>query len=198
MRPLRTYREVKAKFDEYAVLGYSGAGVVVDGLLLLQQRPRDRRARGVRRRRHGARRDDPYRTQPGGPDPGCGAVRAGMFRHAGQHRDECRAHRAHQLGRAWPSSAWAWWDNWWRSWCACRALAWLASTYGRIVCWRGIGRAITASLEVRDCEGVAGLTNGRGVDCAIVAAASKSPAPAQHALSLAAIAAASAWWARWA
>ena len=33
-------------------------------------------------------------------------------------------------------------------------------------------------------EGVRGLTNGRGVDCAIVAAASKSPAPAQHALSL--------------
>ena len=30
----------------------------------------------------------------------------------------------------------------------------------------------------------AALTNGRGVDCAIVAAASKSPAPAQHALSL--------------
>jgi threonine dehydrogenase-like Zn-dependent dehydrogenase len=33
-------------------------------------------------------------------------------------------------------------------------------------------------------EAVRGLTNGRGVDCAIVAAASKSPAPAQHALSL--------------
>ena len=31
-------------------------------------------------------------------------------------------------------------------------------------------------------EAVRGLTNGRGVDCAIVAAASKSPAPAQHAL----------------
>src|SRR6185369_400393 len=33
-------------------------------------------------------------------------------------------------------------------------------------------------------EGVKALTNGRGVDCAIVAAASKSPAPAQHALAL--------------
>ncbi len=33
-------------------------------------------------------------------------------------------------------------------------------------------------------EGVRALTNGRGVDCAIVAAASKSPAPAQHALQL--------------
>jgi threonine dehydrogenase-like Zn-dependent dehydrogenase len=30
MGPLRTYREVKAKFEEYAVLGYSGAGVIVD------------------------------------------------------------------------------------------------------------------------------------------------------------------------
>jgi len=28
--PLRTFAEVKAKFSEYAVLGYSGAGVVVD------------------------------------------------------------------------------------------------------------------------------------------------------------------------
>jgi len=28
--PLRTLTEVKAKFSEYAVLGYSGAGVVVD------------------------------------------------------------------------------------------------------------------------------------------------------------------------
>src|ERR1051326_8664181 len=33
-------------------------------------------------------------------------------------------------------------------------------------------------------EGVRALTNGRGVDCAIVAAAAKSPAPAQHALAL--------------
>ena len=33
-------------------------------------------------------------------------------------------------------------------------------------------------------DGVRSLTNGRGVDCAIVAAASKSPAPAQHALEL--------------
>src|SRR5262245_62981556 len=28
--PLRTAAELKAKFSEYAVLGYSGAGVVVD------------------------------------------------------------------------------------------------------------------------------------------------------------------------
>ena len=33
-------------------------------------------------------------------------------------------------------------------------------------------------------EAVRALTGGRGVDCAIVAAASKSPAPAQHALAL--------------
>ena len=33
-------------------------------------------------------------------------------------------------------------------------------------------------------EGVRALTNGRGVDCAIVAAAAKSSAPAQHALAL--------------
>src|SRR5262249_58315938 len=33
-------------------------------------------------------------------------------------------------------------------------------------------------------EGVSALTDGRGVDCAIVAAAAKSSAPAQHALSL--------------
>src|SRR3712207_432916 len=28
--PVRTFAEVRAKFSEYAVLGYSGAGVVVD------------------------------------------------------------------------------------------------------------------------------------------------------------------------
>src|SRR6266567_6344837 len=28
--PLRTLAEVRAKFSEYAVLGYSGAGIVVD------------------------------------------------------------------------------------------------------------------------------------------------------------------------
>ena len=33
-------------------------------------------------------------------------------------------------------------------------------------------------------EGVRALTDGRGVDCAIVAAAAKSPAPAQHALQI--------------
>jgi hypothetical protein len=30
MGPLATFREVKAKFCEYAVLGYSGEGFVVD------------------------------------------------------------------------------------------------------------------------------------------------------------------------
>src|SRR5207237_10278769 len=28
--PIRTFAEVKAKFSEYAVLGYSGAGIIVD------------------------------------------------------------------------------------------------------------------------------------------------------------------------
>jgi threonine dehydrogenase-like Zn-dependent dehydrogenase len=45
----------------------------------------------------------------------------------------------------------------------------------------GADHGVAGASAVEACRGV---TNGRGVDCAIVAAASKSAAPAQHALQL--------------
>ena len=63
--PVRTIAEVQAKFSEYAVLGYSGAGVVVDKHPTVAGHG-DRRPRRLRRRRHRARRDDPGGAQPRG------------------------------------------------------------------------------------------------------------------------------------
>jgi predicted dehydrogenase/threonine dehydrogenase-like Zn-dependent dehydrogenase len=48
----------------------------------------------------------------------------------------------------------------------------------------GADHAVAGVAGVAAVEACRGVTNGRGVDCAIVAAASKSPAPAQHALQL--------------
>lgn len=47
----------------------------------------------------------------------------------------------------------------------------------------GADHVLTSGASIR--EAVAGLTGGRGVDCVIVAAASKSPAPARQALEIA-------------
>jgi predicted dehydrogenase len=54
---------------------------------------------------------------------------------------------------------------------------------GRVDLARKLGadHGVTGASAV---EAVRALTDGRGVDCAIVAAAAKSPAPAQHALAL--------------
>ncbi len=113
-------------------------------------------------------------------------MRARVLRHAGQHRDERGAHGAHRTGRrgggdrARPGGA-------------------IGGATGAVAGRRGGGHrserqargsGARAGRGSRDCRSVArwkacaALTNGRGVDCAIVAAASKSPAPAQHALSL--------------
>jgi len=48
--PTSTIREVRAKFSEYAALGYSGAGIVVDKHPTVMD-SRDRRAGRLRRRK---------------------------------------------------------------------------------------------------------------------------------------------------
>ena len=64
-----------------------------------RDRSRDRRAGGLRRRRHGARRDHPGGPESGGAHARRGGVRARLFRHAGQHRDERGAHGADRTRR---------------------------------------------------------------------------------------------------
>jgi hypothetical protein len=105
--PVATIAEVRAKFTEYAVLGYSGAGVVAA------------RATGDGSRsasawlmaaRHG--HGEPSWWAQSGGAYARRAVRTRLFRHAGQHAMNARAPRASNCRRRGgdPGSR----ANWWR------------------------------------------------------------------------------------
>jgi predicted dehydrogenase len=182
--PLATVAEVRAKFSEYAVLGYSGAGVVVA--------------------RHATVADLEVgeRVAYGGEGTGhCETVLVGRNLAARMPEGVACEHAcfatlgsiamnavrtAHiELGDV----------------VAVIGLGLVGQLVAQLVRLQGgvvvgidlngkrvdMARALGADHGIAGAsalEEVRGLTNGRGVDCAIVAAASKSPAPAQHALSL--------------
>ena len=140
------------------------------------------------------------RAQSGGADPGCGAVRACLFRHAGQHRDECGAHARIELGEYVAVIGLG---------LVGQLVAQLVRLQGGVVmaidltagsCRHGdaVWAPITASLEVRDSlngggpdqwtrSGLRDRGGGREIAGACATGAADS----------AAIAAASSWSARW-
>src|ERR1039457_3974952 len=127
--PLRTLAEVRAKFGEYAVLGYSGAGVVAG---------KDSRVEDL---------ETGGRVAYGGEGTGHGeTILVGRNLVAKVPAEVPFEH-------------------------ACFA------TLGSIA----MNAVRTANIGLGD---VVAVTGGRGADCVIVAAASKSPAPAQQALEI--------------
>src|ERR1043166_125083 len=182
--PVATLAEVRAKFSEYAVLGYSGAGVVaarhetVTDLEIGQ-----RVAYGGEGTGHGETilvgRNLAARVPDGlGCDHACFATLGSIAMNA------ARTARI-ELGDV----------------VAVIGLGLVGQLVAQLVRLQGGGvigidlnparvdmaRALGAEHGVAGAsavEAVRALTDGRGVDCAIVAAAAKSPAPAQHALAL--------------
>jgi predicted dehydrogenase len=182
--PVATLAEVRAKFSEYAVLGYSGAGVIVarhatvTDLEIGQQV-----AYGGEGTGHGETilvgRNLAARMPDGlGCEQACFATLGSIAMNA------VRTARI-ELGDV----------------VAVVGLGLVGQLVAQLVRLQGgvvvgidlngarvdLARSLGAEHGVAGAsavEAVRALTDGRGVDCAIVAAAAKSPAPAQHALAL--------------
>jgi len=182
--PVATLAEVRAKFSEYAVLGYSGAGVVAarhDTVTDLEIGQRV--AYGGEGTGHGETilvgRNLAARMPDGlGCEHACFATLGSIAMNA------VRTARI-ELGDV----------------VAVIGLGLVGQLVAQLVRAQGgvvvgidlnprrvdLARSLGAEHGVAGAsavEAVGGLTGGRGVDCAIVAAAAKSPAPAQHALAL--------------
>jgi predicted dehydrogenase/threonine dehydrogenase-like Zn-dependent dehydrogenase len=182
--PIATYEQVRAKFSEYAVLGYSGAGVVAARhATVTDLEIGERVAYGGEGTGHGETilvgRQLAARMPEGlGCDHACfatlGAIAMNAVRTARIELGDIVA----VIGLGLVG----------------QLVAQLVRAHGGVVVGIDLngGRVDLAKSLGSDhgiagasaLEAVRGLTAGRGVDCAIVAAASKSPAPAQHALAL--------------
>jgi predicted dehydrogenase len=185
MGPLRTYREVKAKFEEYAVLGYSGAGVVVDKHASVQDiQVGDRVAYGGEGTGHGEAiltgRNLVARVADEIPfEEACfatlGSIALNSVRiseaHLGQYVAVIGLGLVGQL------------------------IAQLARLQGarviaidlrpdRVALAKQLGAEFGLTGGPGLSNEVIALTNGRGADAVIVAAAAKSAAPAQQALQI--------------
>src|SRR5262245_20463059 len=182
--PVATYHQVRAKFSEYAVLGYSGAGVVAARhATVTDLEIGGRVAYGGEGTGHGETilvgRNLAARMPEGlGCEHACFATLGAIAMNA------VRTARI-ELGDV----------------VAVIGLGLVGQLVAQLVRLQGgvvvgidlnpqrvdLARALGADrgiAGVSAVEGVRALTDGRGVDCAIVAAASKSAAPAQHALNL--------------
>ncbi|HXA51672.1 MAG TPA: bi-domain-containing oxidoreductase [Candidatus Acidoferrum sp.] len=182
--PLATFDQVRAKFSEYAVLGYSGAGVIAARhATVTDLEIGERVAYGGEGTGHGETilvgRQLAARMPDGvGCEHACfatlGAIAMNAVRTARIELGDIVA----VIGLGLVG----------------QLVAQLVRLQGGVVIGIDLngGRVDLAKSLGADhgiaggsaLESVRGLTAGRGVDCAIVAAASKSPAPAQHALSL--------------
>src|SRR3954453_10685854 len=182
--PVATVAEVRAKFSEYAVLGYSGAGVVAARhATVTDLQLGDYVAYGGEGTGHGETilvgRNLAARMPEGvGCEHACFATLGSIAMNA------VRTARI-ELGDV----------------VAVIGLGLVGQLVAQLVRLQGgvvvgidlnpgrvdLARSLGADHGIAGSsalEGVRGLTDGRGVDCSIVAAASKSPAPAQHALTL--------------
>ena len=183
--PVATVREVLAKFSEYAALGYSGAGdsgrQARDG-----GRSRNRPARRVWRRRHRSRRDDSHRPESGSASARCSFVRACVLRHARQHRNERHAHPGVGLGDRVAVIGLG---------LVGQLVAQLARLQGAVVIATDLkaerldlaaklGAQYPISGGTALAQEVGAVTDGKGADCVIVAAAAKSAGPCQQALAI--------------
>lgn len=182
--PMATFEQVRAKFSEYAVLGYSGAGVIAARhATVTDLEIGERVAYGGEGTGHGETilvgRQLAARMPEGvGCEHACfatlGAIAMNAVRTARIELGDVVA----VIGLGLVG----------------QLVAQLVRLQGGVVIGIDLngGRVDLAKSLGADhgiasgsaLESVRGLTSGRGVDCAIVAAASKSSAPAQHALSL--------------
>jgi predicted dehydrogenase/threonine dehydrogenase-like Zn-dependent dehydrogenase len=182
--PLATLAEVRARFSEYAVLGYSGAGVVaarhatVDNLAI-----GDRVAYGGEGTGHGETilvgRNLAARMPAEVPfDHACFATLGSIAMNAVRTARIELGDVVAVIGLGLVG----------------QLVAQLVRVHGGVVVGIDLnGHRVDLARQLGADHGIAGasameavssLTNGRGVDCAIVAAAAKSAAPAQHALRI--------------
>src|SRR5262249_26211835 len=182
--PLATFAEVRAKFSEYAVLGYSGAGVVATRHpTVMDLEIGERVAYGGEGTGHGGtilvgRKLAARMPQGVGCEQACFATLGASAMNA------VRTARI-ELGDV----------------VAVIGLGLVGQLVAQLVRLQGgvvigidlngqrvdLAKSLGADHGIAGAsavEGVRAITDGRGVDCAIVAAAAKSSAPAQHALNL--------------
>src|SRR5947209_6114772 len=182
--PMATFEQVRAKFSEYAVLGYSGAGVIAARhATVTDLEIGERVAYGGEGTGHGETILVGRQLAARMPD-GVGCEHACFATLGSIAMNAVRTARI-ELGDV----------------VAVIGLGLVGQLVAQLVRLQGgvvvgidlnarrvdLARGLGADHGIAGAsalEGVRGLTNGRGVDCAIVAAAANSPAPAQHALEL--------------
>jgi len=183
--PLRTLAEVKAKFSDYAVLGYSGAGIVVDRHATVTDIPiGERVAYGGEGTGHGESiatgRNLVARVPEGVPfEHACfatlGSIALNAVRVAGIGLGESVAVLGQGLvGQLVTQLV--------RLQGGVTIAVDLRPERVQLACRLGADHGLMAGESLR--EAVSSLTGGRGVDCVIVAAAAKSAAPCLQALEL--------------
>src|SRR5438128_1287559 len=183
--PIRTFAEVKAKFSEYAVLGYSGAGIIVDKHeTVLDLEVGDRVAYGGEGTGHGETivvgrnlvvkipEDVPF-------EHACFATLGSIALNAVRIASISLGEKVAVIGLGLVG----------------QLIAQLVRLQGgsviatdlkpdRVELARRLGadRALVGSAELQ--EQISALTNAQGTDCVIIAAASKSRAPCQLAVDI--------------
>jgi predicted dehydrogenase/threonine dehydrogenase-like Zn-dependent dehydrogenase len=182
--PMATLAEVRARFSEYAVLGYSGAGVVAARhSTVTDLEIGERVAYGGEGTGHGETilvgRNLAARMPAGVPfDQACFATLGSIAMNAVRTARVELGDVVAVIGLGLVG----------------QLVAQLVRVHGGVVVGIDLnGHRVDLAHRLGADHGIAGasaldgvraLTNGRGVDCAIVAAAAKSPAPAQHALEI--------------
>jgi predicted dehydrogenase/threonine dehydrogenase-like Zn-dependent dehydrogenase len=180
--PLRTYAEVRAKFSDYALLGYSGAGVIAEAHPTVKDlEPGDRVAYGGEGSGHGECILTGPNLMARVPDPvpfeqACFATLGSIALNAMRVAQTSLGEPVVVVGLG-------------------QLIAQLAPLQGAVVIAtdlkaervevarkRGTDHAIAVGAGLR--EGVAAATTGRGADCVIVAAAAKSDGPCRTALEV--------------
>ena len=182
--PLRTFAEIRAKFSEYAVLGYSGAGVIVEKHPTVDDLGiGDPVAYGGEGTGHGETilvgRNLACRVPPTMPfEQACFATLGSIALNAVRAADLSLGESVAVLGLGLVG----------------QLVAQLARLQGgtvialdlkseRVDMARRLGADHSLLADGSSEDIVSSLTGGRGVDCVIVAAAAKSPLPCRQALA---------------
>jgi predicted dehydrogenase len=182
--PLATFREVRAKFSEYAVLGYSGAGLVIDKHSTVDDlEPGDRVAYGGEGTGHGeailAGRNLVVKVPDAVPfESACFATLGSIAMNAVRVANIGLGETVGVLGLGLVG----------------QLIAQLAALQGgrvlacdlraeRVELARNLG-AEGAVLAITMSEAAQSFTNGRGLDCVFIAAAARSDAPCQQAVEV--------------
>lgn len=184
--PAATFREVKAKFSEYAVLGYSGAGVVVDKHTSVHDLEIGQRvAYGGEGTGHGEHirvgRNLAARVPDAVPfEQACFTTLGAIALNAVRTAEVGIGDQVAVLGLGLVGQLIAQLVR-----CQGGRVIGIDLSPGRVELARRLGAGHGAPAgEGCAAETVRSVTSGRGADCVIVAASSKSDAPARQALAL--------------